>query len=140
MAASSRHSGWRHDEGNSRLDLYYRGTRIGHLDAFCGLTLASCGGGLRVEDSATFTGSVSHCCDVLFRSNIELRCGAPIAVCNTCNNLRILNRNECDIFIASSCAEPSCAAKGVVWAWQGNACAVAPCGSAFLMITDDGCV
>ena len=33
MPVSSRHSGWRRDVANSRLDMYYQGTRIGHIDA-----------------------------------------------------------------------------------------------------------
>ena len=33
MAVSSIHTGWRFDRGNSRLDVYYRGTRLGHFDA-----------------------------------------------------------------------------------------------------------
>ena len=33
MAVSSIHTGWRFDRGNSRLDVYYRGTRIGHFNA-----------------------------------------------------------------------------------------------------------
>ena len=33
MAASGRHTGWRYDPTNARLDIYYRGTRIGHVDA-----------------------------------------------------------------------------------------------------------
>lgn len=33
MAVSSTHSGWRWDRGNSRLDFYYRGTRVGHINA-----------------------------------------------------------------------------------------------------------
>ena len=33
MAASGRHTGWRYDPANGRLDIYYRGTRIAHVDA-----------------------------------------------------------------------------------------------------------
>jgi len=33
MAVSSTHNGWRFDRANSRLDFYYRGTRVGHIDA-----------------------------------------------------------------------------------------------------------
>ena len=33
MATSQTHNGWHWDPGNSRLDFYYRGTRIGHIDA-----------------------------------------------------------------------------------------------------------
>lgn len=33
MAVSASHNGWRWDPGNSRLDFYYRGTRVGHISA-----------------------------------------------------------------------------------------------------------
>lgn len=33
MAVSSIHNGWRYDPVNSRLDFYYRGTRVGDLTA-----------------------------------------------------------------------------------------------------------
>ena len=33
MAVSSIHNGWRYDRANARLDFYYRGTRVGHLNA-----------------------------------------------------------------------------------------------------------
>lgn len=33
MAASATHNGWRYDPSNSRLDFYYRGTRVGHIAA-----------------------------------------------------------------------------------------------------------
>lgn len=33
MAVSSTHNGWRWDRANSRLDFYYRGIRVGHIDA-----------------------------------------------------------------------------------------------------------
>lgn len=32
-AVSGRHTGWRLDAANSRLDMYYQGTRIGHINA-----------------------------------------------------------------------------------------------------------
>lgn len=37
MPVSPIHNGWRWDRGNSRLDFYYRGTRVGHINA-SGLT------------------------------------------------------------------------------------------------------
>ena len=33
MAVSSTHNGWHYDPANSRLDFYYRGTRVGHIAA-----------------------------------------------------------------------------------------------------------
>ena len=38
MAVSGVHSGWRLDKSNSRLDMYYQGTRVGHIAA-AGLTI-----------------------------------------------------------------------------------------------------
>jgi hypothetical protein len=40
MAVSSTFSGWHYDPANSRLDYYYRGTRVGHIAA-AGMTIAS---------------------------------------------------------------------------------------------------
>jgi len=33
MAVSSTHTGFRRDRANSRLDIYYEGTRVGHVDS-----------------------------------------------------------------------------------------------------------
>jgi len=33
MPVSSKHTGWRYDPSNSRLDYYYQGTRVGHINA-----------------------------------------------------------------------------------------------------------
>lgn len=58
MVLSSTHTGWRRDRENSRLDLYYQGTRIGHINASgfeSALTLTS-GTGLTVTaGGATIT-------------------------------------------------------------------------------------
>ena len=40
MAISAIHNGWDWDPGNSRLDFYYRGTRVGHINS-SGLTSAA---------------------------------------------------------------------------------------------------
>ena len=40
MAVSKTYTGWRRDDNNSRLDFYYEGTRVGHIDT-SGLTVAS---------------------------------------------------------------------------------------------------
>ena len=48
MAASGRHTGWRYDPTNTRLDFYYQGTRVGHINASGDLALAA--GTLDVED------------------------------------------------------------------------------------------
>ena len=60
MAVSSTHTGWQYEPGNSRLNFYYRGTRIGHINA-SGLDLAVAGdlgvaaGTLDVQDGGTVT-------------------------------------------------------------------------------------
>ena len=33
MAVSSKHTGWRRDVDNARVDMYYQGTRVGHISA-----------------------------------------------------------------------------------------------------------
>ena len=40
MAVSSIHNGWRYDPENNRLDMYYRGTRVAHINA-AGLNVVS---------------------------------------------------------------------------------------------------
>jgi hypothetical protein len=50
MAVSSIHNGWRWDSANSRLDFYYRGTRVGHINA-TGLS-----GALALSAATTVTG------------------------------------------------------------------------------------
>lgn len=55
MAVSGTHNGWRFDRGNSRLDFYYRGTRVGHANA-TGLTSA---GTLTIDGASTLTGAVT---------------------------------------------------------------------------------
>ena len=37
MAVSGLHNGWHYDKDNTRLDFYYRGTRVGHINT-AGLT------------------------------------------------------------------------------------------------------
>ena len=60
MAVSTTHTGWHYDVDNSRLDFYYRGTRVGHINA-SGLDLAVSGdfgvaaGTLDVQDGGTVT-------------------------------------------------------------------------------------
>ena len=60
MAVSTTHTGWHYDVDNSRLDFYYRGTRVCHINA-SGLDLAVSGdlgvaaGTLDVQDGGTVT-------------------------------------------------------------------------------------
>src|SRR3546814_19122928 len=49
MAVSATHNGFRFDRENTRLDLYYRGTRVAHINS-TGLTTAS-GQALTVTDT-----------------------------------------------------------------------------------------
>lgn len=49
MATSSTHNGWRFDRANSRLDFYYRGTRVGHINS-TGLVTAA-GQAITVTDT-----------------------------------------------------------------------------------------
>lgn len=57
MAASSTHNGWRFDRANSRLDFYYRGTRIGHIN---GTQLVVATGGINVTGGVTaVTGGIT---------------------------------------------------------------------------------
>jgi hypothetical protein len=64
MATSSTHNGWRYDKANSRLDIYYRGTRVGHVDA-SGLSVTGTltGGAVAndgtIEDDITITGDLA---------------------------------------------------------------------------------
>mgnify|MGYP003137254424 CR=1 FL=1 len=53
MAASSRHTGWRFDDANSRLDFYYQGTRVGHINASGDMTLST--GHITMGDGGTVT-------------------------------------------------------------------------------------
>lgn len=70
MPVSSTHNGWRYDPSNSRLDFYYRGTRVGHITSTglvtaagqaitvtdTGLTVSS--GGITVTGNSTITGTL----------------------------------------------------------------------------------
>ena len=56
MAVSNRHSGWRYDPGNDRLDYYYNGVRQGHVDA-TGLDISV--GPLTVTGAITATTSIA---------------------------------------------------------------------------------
>lgn len=55
MPVSSIHTGWRRDPANSRLDMYYQGTRVGHIDA-TGLTVALAA---TITGAQTFTGAAT---------------------------------------------------------------------------------
>ena len=57
MPVSSIHSGWRYAPADSRLDFYYRGTRIGHINA---TQLVVATGGINVTGGITaVTGGIT---------------------------------------------------------------------------------
>ena len=67
MAVSATHNGWHWDPSNSRLDMYYRGTRVGHING-SGFTnalaqtitgAATLSSTLAVTGAATFTAAVT---------------------------------------------------------------------------------
>lgn len=56
MAVSVNHTGWRKDPGNSRLDFYYNGTRIGHIAAAGITSTAAISATTSVAATTTVTG------------------------------------------------------------------------------------
>lgn len=60
MAVSSIHNGWRWDRANSRLDFYYRGTRVGQIDTGgvsitgAGVDFTSAAGNINLGSPAVF--------------------------------------------------------------------------------------
>lgn len=73
MAVSGIHNGWRYDPANSRLDFYFRGTRVGHIDAN-GMELATGdleinAGTVNVQDGGTVTQLTSKSTAVELNTN-----------------------------------------------------------------------
>lgn len=73
MAVSGIHNGWRYDPNNSRLDVYFRGTRIGHVDAG-GLALAVGNveveaGTIHAQDGGTVTQATNKATTVVLSTN-----------------------------------------------------------------------
>jgi hypothetical protein len=73
MAVSGIHNGWRYDPANSRLDFYFRGTRVGHIDAN-GMELATGdleinAGTVNVQDGGTVTQDTSKSTAVELNAN-----------------------------------------------------------------------
>ena len=74
MAVSGIHNGWRYDPANSRLDFYFRGTRVGHIDAN-GMELATGdleinAGTVNAQDGGTITqGGSSKATTVVLNTN-----------------------------------------------------------------------
>ena len=73
MAVSSIHTGWHHEPGNSRLNFYYRGTRIGHINgsqmALATGDLAVAAGTLDIQDGGTVTQATSKSTAVTLSTN-----------------------------------------------------------------------
>jgi hypothetical protein len=73
MAVSGIHNGWRYDSANSRLDFYFRGTRVGHIDAN-GMELATGdleinAGTVNVQDGGAVTQASSKSTAVTLNTN-----------------------------------------------------------------------
>jgi hypothetical protein len=73
MAVSATHTGWHYDPDNTRLNFYYRGTRIGHINA-SQLTLAAGdlaveAGTLDIQDGGTVTQSSNKSTGVTLSTN-----------------------------------------------------------------------
>ena len=73
MAVSSIHNGWRYDPSNSRLNFYYRGTRIGHINAsqmsVAAGDLAVAAGTVDIQDGGTVTQATSKSTGVILNTN-----------------------------------------------------------------------
>jgi len=55
MAVSATHTGWHYDPDNTRLNFYYRGTRVGHISASGDLAITA--GTVDIQDGGTVTQS-----------------------------------------------------------------------------------
>lgn len=138
---SGRHKGWHDDGVNGRLVAEYNGTEVFDFDAndlaiAPATTMAST---LVVTGAVTASTGLTVTAGGLTVTAGDLALTAGNFLIGTCGDLQLLCAAGTDIFLAVSCSEPS-AAKGTVWVYAGAACAVAPAGSGFLMIVDDGCV
>jgi hypothetical protein len=60
MGVSATHTGWHYEPANSRLNFYYRGTRVGHI-ADTAMRLV---GTLTVDGASTLTGAVAGAADI----------------------------------------------------------------------------
>jgi len=73
VAVSSTHTGWKYDPDNSRLDFYYRGTRVGHINAsqmtLAAGDLALAAGTLDVQDGGTVTQASNKSTGVTLSTN-----------------------------------------------------------------------
>jgi|TARA_Y100000310_G_C20251733_1_gene609415 hypothetical protein len=67
MAVSSIHNGWQYDANNSRLNFYYRGTRVGHINADGDLAVTS--GTIDIQDGGTVTQASNKSTGVTLSTN-----------------------------------------------------------------------
>ena len=67
MAVSSLHNGWQYDAKNSRLNFYYRGTRVGHINAEGDLAVTS--GTIDIQDGGTVTQASNKSTGVTLSTN-----------------------------------------------------------------------
>ena len=67
MAISPTHNGWRWDDANSRLDIYYRGTKVGHVSA----TEFELDQALDVDGTANFAAEAEFAANVHIQSTLE---------------------------------------------------------------------
>lgn len=102
---------------------------------------AGVGGELILQAGPGGAGTAACCCTGGAGGTLTLRTGT--VGCGASNGaigrLRFLDGAGTGLFSAAAGSEPS-ALLGTVWAFQGCASAVAPSGSAFLVIVDDGSV
>lgn len=73
MAVSATHTGWRYDPANTRLDFYYQGTRIGHINAsqmsLAAGDLALAAGTIHLQDGGTITQASNKSTGVTLSTN-----------------------------------------------------------------------
>ena len=67
MAVSSIHNGCQYDANNSRLNFYYRGTRVGHINADGDLAVTS--GTIDIQDGGTVTQASNKSTGVTLSTN-----------------------------------------------------------------------
>lgn len=73
MSVSTKHTGWRRDRANSRLDIYYEGTRVGHVDATEMLVALGLevDGALDIDGASNFAGEAEFAGNVHIQSTLE---------------------------------------------------------------------
>jgi len=67
MAVSATHTGWHYDPDNTRLNFYYRGTRVGHISASGDLAITA--GTVDIQDGGTVTQSSNKSTGVTLSTN-----------------------------------------------------------------------